>query len=84
MRVYTIAELKSAENGFLPIPHEGETQNDANMRICKALFRIPFYCPPPGTPLGDWLDNPHEHIDEVIRAVTEEFENPRTISRGSN
>jgi hypothetical protein len=51
----TDQELDDAECGIVPVPHPGESQDDANMRVCSELwYRLR---PPPimRTPLGDWL-----------------------------
>lgn len=51
-------ELDAAEQGTVPTPQAGETQDAANGRVLRALRKAGRNMPKAGTPLGDWLNEP--------------------------
>jgi predicted RNase H-like HicB family nuclease len=73
IEVEGLTELDLAEQGKLPKPQPGETQDEANHRMCCALCRIPRLSPLRGTPLGDWLHQ-DDHANRVWAVVLAEIE----------
>jgi hypothetical protein len=60
------------QQGILPTPRPGETQDEANHRVCCDLYRNKRYAPLHG-PLSDWLDNV-DNCKKVIESVTQDWD----------
>jgi hypothetical protein len=48
--------LEECRQGRLPTPRDDESQDEANVRVCRILHLLNEPLPGTGTPLGDWVN----------------------------